>query len=102
MPGRIRLSLGGVQRTPSLMIKILLWAHSVTRSAAVEDRFLAALFDAALVSDDTWNQVQRLDVAVQETGVLHRDQAESLIKWNQVARNSKKSSDLVFTEAGGN
>lgn len=57
--------------------------------AAVEDRFLAALFDAALVSDDTWNQVQRLDVAVQETGVLHRDQAESLIKWNQVARNSK-------------
>ena len=57
--------------------------------AAVEDRFLTALFDAALVSDDTWNQVQRLDVAVQETGVLHRDQAESLIKWNQVARNSK-------------
>ena len=47
--------------------------------AAVEDRFLAALFDAALVSDDTWNQVQRLDVAVQETGVLDRDELVGMV-----------------------
>ena len=69
--------------------------------AAVEDRFLAALFDAALVSDDTWNQVQRLDVAVQETGVLIEIRRKVLSNGIR-SHGTVKIIRFGFTEAGGN
>ena len=55
--------------------------------AAMENRLLTALLQAALVRDNTRNEVERLDVAVQQARILHRNQLERVVKRNQVARN---------------
>ena len=56
---------------------------------SVEDCFLAACFRAALISDYAGNQVQGLDVAVEEPGVLHGYQLKGTVHGNQFAGNGK-------------
>ncbi len=88
--GQDQLVRWGVQNTPSLSIARPEWAPLGHAVAAMEYDLVAVGFDCALHCHAVGDEVEGLDVAVQETGVLDRDQLVGPVLPVEAARLGKK------------
>ena len=68
--------------------------------AAVENSLEAALFTAALISDNAGDKIKSLDIAMEEAGVFHGDEPCLSVQGNSAHRSSENQQAGLYISRG--